>query len=89
MIPCGYQLPHHRLLGQMKCVLDWLQTCLATGIAPAVADALDTAAAILEEAGYHVEEIEPPLIEEVDDTIQRLAETEISFGSRKYLGNDF
>ena len=51
------------------------------GVAPAVAEALNAAAAILGQAGYAVEEIEPPLIEEADDTIQRLAETEIA----KYL----
>jgi len=48
------------------------------GVSPAVADALNTAAAILGQAGYAVEEIEPPLIEEADDTIQHLAETEIA-----------
>lgn len=47
------------------------------GVAPSVAAALDTAAAVLGQAGYEVEEIEAPLIEESDDTIQRLAETEI------------
>lgn len=51
------------------------------GIAPAVADALDQATAHLRQAGYKVEEIEPPLIAEADDTIQRLSETEIA----KYL----
>ncbi len=51
------------------------------GVAPAVAGAVSAAAAILGHAGYAVEEIEPPLIEEADDTIQRLAETEIA----KYL----
>lgn len=53
------------------------------GIAPAVTRALNTAAAILEQAGYRVEEIEPPLIEEADNTIQRLAEAE----SASYLEN--
>jgi amidase len=53
------------------------------GAAPAVAVALDKAATLLRQAGYTVEEIEPPLIEEADDTIQRLAETEIA----KYLDN--
>lgn len=48
------------------------------GIAPAVTHALNTAAAILEQAGHRVEEIEPPLINEADNTIQRLAETEIA-----------
>ena len=51
------------------------------GIAPAVAEALDLAAGHLGQAGYKVEEIEPPLIAEADDTIQRLSETEIA----KYL----
>jgi len=46
------------------------------GVAPAVLLALDTAVASLEQAGYVVEEISPPMIEEADDTIQRLAETE-------------
>jgi len=48
------------------------------GVAPAVARALETAAAHLDQAGYRVEEIDPPMIEEADDTIQRLAETEIA-----------
>jgi len=48
------------------------------GLAPAVARALETAATLLEQAGYRVEEIDPPMIEEADDTIQRLAETEIA-----------
>ncbi len=48
------------------------------GVASAVAEALNVAAAILRQAGYEVEEIEPPLLEEADDTIQRLAETEIA-----------
>ena len=48
------------------------------GMAPAVAEALDLAAAHLGQAGYRVEEIEPPLIAEADDTIQRLSETEIA-----------
>lgn len=48
------------------------------GVAPAIARALDTAATVLEQAGYRVEEIEPPMIEEADDTIQRLAETEFA-----------
>ena len=47
------------------------------GVAPAIAAALDTAAAVLGQAGYDVEEVEPPLMEEADATIQRLAETEI------------
>lgn len=48
------------------------------GVASAVAEALNVAAAILRQAGYEVEEIEPPLLEEADDTIQRFAETEIA-----------
>lgn len=48
------------------------------GVAPAIARALDAAATFLEQAGYVVEEIDPPMIEQADDTIQRLAETEIA-----------
>lgn len=48
------------------------------GLAPAIERALGTAAAALRRAGYQVEEISPPLIEEADDTIQRLADTEIA-----------
>jgi amidase len=48
------------------------------GLAPAVGGALDKAAATLEQAGYQVKEIEPPLIAEADHIIQRLAETEIA-----------
>jgi len=48
------------------------------GIAPSVAVALDKAAAVLQEAGYEVEEIEPPLIEEADETIRCLFETEVA-----------
>ncbi|MCZ6445779.1 MAG: amidase [Planctomycetota bacterium] len=47
------------------------------GVAPAVARALEAAVRFLEQAGYAVDEIEPPLIEEADDTIRRLYETEI------------
>jgi len=53
------------------------------GISSAVAAALNMAAAILGKAGYEVDEVDPPLIEEADDTIQRLTETEIA----KYLDN--
>jgi amidase len=48
------------------------------GVAPAVATALDKAAAILGQAGYRVEEIEPPQIAQADGIIQRLAEAEIA-----------
>ncbi len=46
------------------------------GVAPGVAQALATAARSLDDAGYRVEEIEAPLIEEAEETIQRLYETE-------------
>jgi len=48
------------------------------GIAPSVAVALDVASTVLQEAGYKVEEIEAPLIEEADDTIRCLFETEVA-----------
>ncbi len=48
------------------------------GLAPAVKRALAAAAAALGRAGYQVEEIAPPMIEEADDTIQRLADIEIA-----------
>lgn len=48
------------------------------GVAPAVARSLNAAAIILKKAGYAVEEIRPLMIEQADDTIQRLSETEIA-----------
>lgn len=48
------------------------------GVAPPVAKAVNLAASSLKREGYTVEEIFPPMMEEADETIQRLAETEIS-----------
>ncbi|SLN13980.1 Glutamyl-tRNA(Gln) amidotransferase subunit A [Roseovarius albus] len=46
------------------------------GIAPGVAKALTDAANLLTQAGYMVEDIEAPLMEEADRTIQQFYETE-------------
>ena len=46
------------------------------GVAPAVANALSAATEILTQAGYSVTEVEPPFIEDADQTIQRFYETE-------------
>ena len=49
-----------------------------SGLAPAVAEALDAAAQALQEADYRVEEVAAPLMADAGDTIQRLAETEVA-----------
>lgn len=48
------------------------------GVAPNVADAMAAAAQSLQQAGYWVETVEPPLIELADETIQKLAEAEVA-----------
>ena len=48
------------------------------GVAPGVAEALSRAADILEDAGFTIEPIDPPLLAEADEVIQRLAETDFA-----------
>ncbi len=47
------------------------------GLDPGVALALSKATTLLQEVGYTVEDIDPPMIEEAEETIQRLYETEL------------
>lgn len=50
---------------------------LGAGVAPSVTEGLRVAAGLLEEAGYIVEEADPPMIAEIDRTIEEIANLEV------------